>query len=66
MSLIRCPTCGKRFEAAAGHPYSPFCSERCQLIDLGAWLNGNRRIPGGPDSDPPASGDAEPPRTTTH
>jgi uncharacterized protein len=34
---VRCPTCRKRglwFAAVWG----PFCSERCQLIDLGKWL----------------------------
>jgi endogenous inhibitor of DNA gyrase (YacG/DUF329 family) len=24
--------------------YFPFCSERCRLVDLGAWLDGNYRI----------------------
>jgi endogenous inhibitor of DNA gyrase (YacG/DUF329 family) len=24
--------------------YFPFCSERCRLIDLGAWLDGGYRI----------------------
>jgi endogenous inhibitor of DNA gyrase (YacG/DUF329 family) len=32
-------------------PFRPFCSERCRLIDLGAWLSGQRAIPG--DSTPP-------------
>jgi endogenous inhibitor of DNA gyrase (YacG/DUF329 family) len=27
-------------------PFRPFCSERCRLIDLGAWLSGQRSIPG--------------------
>jgi endogenous inhibitor of DNA gyrase (YacG/DUF329 family) len=26
-------------------PYRPFCSERCRLIDLGAWLTEQHRIP---------------------
>jgi endogenous inhibitor of DNA gyrase (YacG/DUF329 family) len=25
--------------------YRPFCSERCRLIDLGAWFNEQHRIP---------------------
>jgi endogenous inhibitor of DNA gyrase (YacG/DUF329 family) len=25
--------------------YFPFCSERCRLVDLGAWLDGDYRIP---------------------
>jgi endogenous inhibitor of DNA gyrase (YacG/DUF329 family) len=31
-------------------PFRPFCSERCRLIDLGAWLSEQRSIPG--DSTP--------------
>jgi len=27
-------------------PFRPFCSERCRLIDLGAWLSEQRTIPG--------------------
>ncbi len=34
---VKCPTC--RDETAwENNPHRPFCSERCQLIDLGAWL----------------------------
>jgi hypothetical protein len=43
--MVRCPTC--RAEAAwEGNPHRPFCSERCRLIDLGAWAEGRYRIPG--------------------
>jgi uncharacterized protein len=24
--------------------YRPFCSERCRLLDLGAWLDGRYRV----------------------
>jgi len=27
-------------------PYRPFCSERCQLIDLGGWLSEKHAIAG--------------------
>jgi len=27
-------------------PWRPFCSERCKLIDLGAWASEKRSIPG--------------------
>jgi endogenous inhibitor of DNA gyrase (YacG/DUF329 family) len=30
----------------SGNPYRPFCSERCKLIDLGAWADESHRIPG--------------------
>jgi hypothetical protein len=42
----RCPTCGKEVEWSARSPHRPFCSERCRLIDLGAWLSEERAIPG--------------------
>jgi hypothetical protein len=28
--------------------WQPFCSERCQLADLGRWLQGSYRVPGAP------------------
>lgn len=33
---VKCPTCKKKTEWE-NNPYRPFCSERCKLIDLGAW-----------------------------
>lgn len=33
-----CPTCGEPAEWE-NNPYRPFCSERCQLIDLGRWAS---------------------------
>jgi endogenous inhibitor of DNA gyrase (YacG/DUF329 family) len=42
---IRCPTCRKETEWE-NNPYRPFCSDRCQLIDLGAWIEERYRIPG--------------------
>ncbi len=26
----------------------PFCGERCRLVDLGRWLDGDYRLPGAP------------------
>jgi len=34
----RCPTCSKPTTLDA--QTSPFCSDRCQKIDLGKWLDG--------------------------
>ena len=42
--MKRCPSCNKNFEPANGLDWLPFCSERCSLIDLGAWLNEDHRI----------------------
>lgn len=41
-----CPTCGKPVAWTAAAPFRPFCSDRCRLIDLGEWLNEERKIPG--------------------
>ncbi len=42
--LVACPQCGVDAEFSPQNPYRPFCSERCQLIDLGDWANENHRI----------------------
>jgi endogenous inhibitor of DNA gyrase (YacG/DUF329 family) len=41
---VACPTCGKPVEWAA-NVWRPFCSERCKLIDLGAWASEKYRVP---------------------
>lgn len=53
---ITCPTCKRPV-----HTYSPgtcdrpkffpFCSERCRLIDLNAWLDADYRITVRPDEE---------------
>ena len=43
-TLVKCPTCQKSIEWNDSHPYRPFCSKRCQLIDLGEWANESHRI----------------------
>jgi uncharacterized protein len=40
---MKCPTCGKLVDPAA--PAVPFCSERCQLVDLGRWLKEGYSVP---------------------
>jgi endogenous inhibitor of DNA gyrase (YacG/DUF329 family) len=51
---VRCPTCHAE-TAWDNNPHRPFCSDRCQLIDLGAWAEEKYRIVGQkPDSDPDA------------
>jgi endogenous inhibitor of DNA gyrase (YacG/DUF329 family) len=42
---VKCPTCKRESEWSSTNPYRPFCSERCRLIDLGAWLSEQRSIP---------------------
>jgi uncharacterized protein len=59
-----CPTCKRRVrvqrkDSLTLPKFFPFCSRRCKLIDLGAWLNADYRIPSKPDeeSDHPTEGD---------
>lgn len=43
---ITCPTCGKKDTWSSDNKFRPFCSERCKLIDLGAWADEKHRVPG--------------------
>lgn len=63
----RCPTCRREIVRDATNPWRPFCSERCKLIDLGAWFKEERGIPGDPAAGPAAepvaeNGNGKPPR----
>ena len=46
MTVIRCPTCDRPVEWTEASRWRPFCSERCKLIDLGAWAAEKHTIPG--------------------
>ena len=35
--MVKCPTCQKKVAWLPENTSRPFCSERCKLIDLGAW-----------------------------
>jgi uncharacterized protein len=50
MTTLRCPTCGASFEAERS-PSPPFCSVRCQQIDLGRWLKEEHAVPAPPRRD---------------
>jgi endogenous inhibitor of DNA gyrase (YacG/DUF329 family) len=43
--VVNCPTCNAPVKWGAQSPYRPFCSKRCQLIDLGEWADEEKRIP---------------------
>jgi endogenous inhibitor of DNA gyrase (YacG/DUF329 family) len=49
----KCPICGK----PSAQNFRPFCSQRCQQIDLGRWLGERYRIPA---DESPAEPPAEP------
>lgn len=42
---VPCPVCQKAVPWMAASQYRPFCSKRCQLIDLGEWANEEKAIP---------------------
>jgi endogenous inhibitor of DNA gyrase (YacG/DUF329 family) len=42
---VACPQCGKAVEWTPESRFRPFCSERCKLIDLGAWASESYRAP---------------------
>ena len=50
--LVTCSLCGQSFDRAATKTM-PFCSKRCQQIDLGRWMNESYGLPfegnGGPE-----------------
>jgi len=48
---VACPQCRKKVAWREANPYRPFCSERCRLLDLGAWADGTHRIAGEPAMD---------------
>ena len=45
---MKCPHCGKNLGTYGKDPsrnrYFPFCSQRCKLIDLGQWFDGDHKI----------------------
>jgi hypothetical protein len=43
--VVNCPNCGKPVPWVPESHYRPFCSERCRLIDLGAWATEEYRLP---------------------
>ncbi|MCF2856748.1 DNA gyrase inhibitor YacG [Pseudoalteromonas sp. SMS1] len=43
-AAVKCPTCQKEVIWSTQSPHRPFCSKRCQLIDLGEWSEENNKI----------------------
>lgn len=43
---VACPTCKRVIAWSTDNKWRPFCSERCKLIDLGAWASEQHAIPG--------------------
>lgn len=59
---VPCPTCNRPVKWNDTSPWRPFCSERCKLVDLGAWAAEQHKIPGEPlqgDEELPTGEDGE-------
>ncbi|OQY17275.1 MAG: DNA gyrase inhibitor YacG [Desulfobacteraceae bacterium 4572_35.1] len=40
---VKCPMCAASCDWE-GNPWRPFCSERCRMIDLGAWIDEDYKV----------------------
>jgi endogenous inhibitor of DNA gyrase (YacG/DUF329 family) len=45
VKIVACPHCSAPARFAPDNPWRPFCSERCKMIDLGAWASERYRVP---------------------
>jgi endogenous inhibitor of DNA gyrase (YacG/DUF329 family) len=43
-TTVSCPQCGATVVWTSASRWKPFCSERCKLLDLGAWANESYRV----------------------
>ena len=43
--IVACPHCGASTEWSPQNRFRPFCSERCKMVDLGAWATERYRVP---------------------
>ena len=53
---VSCPRCGAPVEWGPASPFRPFCSERCKMIDLGAWATEKYKVSSADDKREPDSG----------
>jgi endogenous inhibitor of DNA gyrase (YacG/DUF329 family) len=43
---MRCAICKRPVDLSPANKFRPFCSERCQMIDLGTWASEKYRVAG--------------------
>lgn len=48
--IVECPHCGAQVNWSEAATWRPFCSERCKMVDLGAWFSEEHVIPGKSDA----------------
>lgn len=56
---LQCPSCKKKVLWNEDFPQRPFCSKRCQLIDLGEWAGEGHKIAGSSIYEDMLSGDLD-------
>ena len=44
MLVVKCPTCGAPVNYKENE-HRPFCSERCKMLDFGAWADEEYNLP---------------------
>lgn len=49
VTVVNCPSCNKQVIWDELSTWRPFCSKRCQIIDLGEWAAEEKRIPSSDD-----------------
>ena len=52
--VVDCPICAKSVPWNSDSEFRPFCSKKCQLIDLGEWASEERKIAAKPSEQPSA------------
>jgi endogenous inhibitor of DNA gyrase (YacG/DUF329 family) len=58
---VPCPRCGKQVAWVPQNAFRPFCSERCKMVDLGAWAAEEYRVAAAEQAEEPGAPPAEPP-----
>ena len=61
MRTVPCPRCGGPSAFSRETKWRPFCSERCKLIDLGAWATESYRVPAEGEEPPQEEPSSKPP-----
>ena len=61
MKSVPCPRCGAPSVYAPQNKWRPFCSERCKMIDLGAWATESYRVPAEEQEPPGDESSSKPP-----
>jgi endogenous inhibitor of DNA gyrase (YacG/DUF329 family) len=60
VKTVPCPRCGAQALYSPDNRWRPFCSERCRVIDLGAWASESYRIPVAPNAQDETPPDSDP------